>query len=134
MELSKKEIEAGIEAVIINEREHYMEKSKSRQQEKSYHKLFQQIADHCVAHGITMEMCMALIAKYRPEVDAEFVKSTWRAILNTKTGKTSTKDQTKADVQNVQKDFEALWTEITKENIDWPSIEKQMLYDYYNKQ
>ena len=110
------------------------EKEKTRQQEKSYHKLFQQIADHCVAHGIDMKMAMEMVENHRPEVDAKFVKSTWRAILKAKTGKTSTKDQTTADVQNVQKDFGALWTEITKENFDWPSIEKQMLYDYYDKQ
>ena len=133
MELSKQQIEAGIKAVMINEREHYMEKSKSRQQEKSYHKLFQQIADHCVAHGITMEMAMEMVEKYRPEVDEKFVKSTWRAILKAKTGKTSTTEQTTTDIKNTQPEFAEMWTSITKESFDWPSIEKQMLYDYYNK-
>ena len=110
------------------------EKEKTRQQEKSYHKLFQRIADHCVAHGIDMKMAMEMVEKHRPEVDEKFVKSTWRAILKAKTGKTSTTEQTTTDIKNIQPEFAALWTSITKESFDWPSIEKQMLYDYYNKQ
>jgi len=109
------------------------EKEKTRQQEKSYHKLFQQIADHCIAHGIDMKMAMEMVERHRPEVDAKFVKSTWRAILKSKTGKTSTIEQTTTDIKNIQPEFAELWTSITKESFDWPSIEKQMLYDYYNK-
>jgi hypothetical protein len=110
------------------------EKQKSRQQEKAYHKLFGQIADHCVAHGIDLKMAMEHINKYEVAVTAEFVKSTWRAILYTQTQKTSTKDQTKEDIKGVQPDFTQLWEGITKEKIDWPSVENQYLSDLDNEQ
>ena len=108
------------------------EEPKSRQQEKAYHKLFGQIADYCVEHNINLRMAMEKIAKYEPAVTPEFVKSSWRSILFTQTGKESTKDQTKEDVQNVQRDFAELWREITGETINWPSVEAQYWEQYEN--
>lgn len=96
---------------------------KTRKQEKSYHKLFEQIADYCVAHNINLKMALEKINKYEPAVTPEFVKSSWRAILKAQTGKDSTKEQTKEDVRLVQRDFAQLWLEITGERIDWPSVE-----------
>jgi hypothetical protein len=103
------------------------EEIKTRQQEKSYHKLFQQIADHCVANGIDMKMVLDKLLLYRVEVDSASVKSVWRSILTTKTGKTSTKDQTREDVKNIQPEFAKFWEELTGEKFDWPSIENIML-------
>ena len=100
------------------------DKLKSRQQEKSYHKLFKQIADHCMNHGISMPMVMEHIKQYQIDVDEDFVKDTWRAILKTKTNKTSTTQQTKLDIKVVQPEFERLWSEITGEKFDWPSIDR----------
>lgn len=100
---------------------------KSRQQEKSYHVLFGQIADHCVAHGIDIGMALEKINRYEVAITKEFVKQTWRSILKAQTGKDSTKDQTKEDIKGVQPVFAQLWEEITKEKIDWPSVESQML-------
>lgn len=102
-----------------------MEKPKTRQQEKAYHKLFKQIADHCMNHGITMPMIMQHIQQYQIDVDEKFVKNVWRSILKTKTDKTSTADQTTDDVKMVQPEFERLWSEITGEKFDWPSIDRQ---------
>ena len=102
------------------------EKLKSRQQEKSYHVLFQQIADHCIAHGIDTQTVTTMLERYRLETDAEFVKSVWRVILQNKTGKTSTTQQTTADIKLIQPEFERFWTEVTKEKFDWPSIQAEM--------
>lgn len=99
---------------------------KTRQMEKAYHVLFKQIADHCVANGISLQMALEALERYQPEVDEKFVKSSWRAILKAKTGKTSTTEQTREDVKNVQEDFGKVWSEITGETFDWPSIESQM--------
>lgn len=107
------------------------EELKSRQQEKSYHKLFGQIADHCVATGIDVKMAMEKIEKHEVTVTQEFVKQTWRAILKSQTGKDSTKDQTKEDIKGVQPVFSELWREITGETINWPSVENQHLEDWY---
>lgn len=101
-----------------------MDKPKTRQQEKSYHKLYQQIANHCMNHGITMPMVMEHTKQYQIDVDAKFVKDTWKAILKTKTGKTSTTEQTTEDVKVVQEEFGRLWSEITGETFDWPSIDR----------
>lgn len=114
--------------------EELTDKQKSRQQEKAYHVLFQQIADHCIANSIDLKMVMDKIERYQVAVTKEFVKGTWKAILETQTGKQSTTEQTKEDVQNVQKDFAELWKEITGESVDWPSVENQYLSDLDNEQ
>ena len=107
------------------------EESKSRLQEKSYHKLFKNISDYCVARGIDVPMAMEVIENYRPEITDTFVKSTWKAILKSQTGKGSTTQQTKEDVKNVQEEFGKMWGEITGEYFDFPSYEslaeKQLL-------
>lgn len=102
------------------------ETQKSRQQEKSYHVLFKQIADHCVAHGIDTKTVTDKLDRYRVDVTEKFVKGTWKAILESLTGKESTTEQTKEDVKLVQEEFGKLWGEITGESFDWPSIENQM--------
>jgi len=102
---------------------------KSRQQEKSYHVLFGQIADHCVAHGIDIGMALEKINQYEVAITREFVKQTWRSILKAQTGKDSTKDQTKEDIKGVQPVFAELWKDITGETIDWPSVENQHLHE-----
>lgn len=103
------------------------EDPKTRQMEKAYHVLFGQIADHCVAHGIDLKMAHEVISRYEVAVTKEFVKSTWRAILKAKTGKTSTTEQTREDVKLVQEEFGKLWGEITGESFNWPSIETLLL-------
>jgi hypothetical protein len=99
---------------------------KTRQQEKAYHVLFSQIANHCVANGIDLKMVVDKLEGYRVDVDAKFVKGVWKAILETKTGKTSTTEQTREDVKLVQEEFSKFWEELTGERIDWPSVETQM--------
>ena len=108
------------------------EELKSRQQEKSYHTLFTQIANHCVATGIDVKMAMEKIDCHEVVITPEFVKQTWRAILKAQTGKESTKDQTKEDIKGVQPVFAELWREITGERIDWPSVESKEFESYYN--
>ena len=110
------------------------EELKSRQQEKSYHQLFTQIANHCVATGIDVKMAMEKIDRHEVIITPEFVKQTWRAILKAQTGKESTKDQTKEDIKGVQLVFAELWKEITGERIDWPSVESKEFESYYNNQ
>ena len=106
------------------------EEPKTRQMEKAYHVLFRQISDHCVAHGIDQKTVLEALSKYEVSTSPEFVKGTWRAILHTLTGKTSTKDQTREDVKLVQQEFGKLWGEITGIPFDWPSIENIMLNNY----
>lgn len=72
-----------------------------------------------------MAMVMEHINQYQIDVDDEFVKKTWRSILKTKTDKTSTTQQTTNDIKVVQPEFERLWSEITGEKFDWPSIDRQ---------
>lgn len=110
------------------------EEQKTRQQEKSYHVLFGQIADYCVEHNINLKMAIEKVAKYEPAVTSEFVKSTWRSILFAQTGKKSTTEQTKEDVKNVQRDFAELWREITGQTINWPSVENRHLEEWYGNE
>ena len=102
------------------------EQQKTRRQERSYHLLFKQISDHCIAHGIDQKTVLDALSKYEVQTSPQFVKGTWRAILHSLTGKESTADQTKEDVKLVQEEFGKLWGEITGVAFDWPSIESQM--------
>lgn len=106
------------------------EELKTRQQEKAYHKLFSDISNYCMEHGIPMKLVVEAMNQYEMDVDTQSVKNTWKTILKSKTGKTSTTEQTKEDVKIVQEEFGRLWGEITGVAFDWPSIENQMLnYD-----
>jgi hypothetical protein len=118
----------------VPEKKELTEQQKTRLQEKSYHVLFGQIADHCVATGIDLPMAMEKISNYEVAVTKEFVKQTWRAILKAQTGKESTTEQTKEDVKNVQRDFAELWLSITKETINWPSVENRHLEEWYGNE
>ena len=111
-----------LETVVVDEK---APETKSRSQEKSYHLLFSQIASHCVAHGIDLKMALEKINKYEVSVTQEFVKSTWRAILKTQTGKDSTRDQTKEDIKNIEPEFKRLWEDITGEPVNFPSRDLQ---------
>lgn len=110
------------------------EQLKTRQQEKAYHELFRQIANHCMNHGITMKMVLDHLETYRPDVDDKFVKSTWRVILETKTGKKSTREQTKDDIKVVQEEFHRLWAEITGVSFDFPSQDSLAMQHLINSQ
>lgn len=110
------------------------EQPKTRAMEKAYHLLFNQIANHCMNTGIDMQTVNEHIQSYRVDVDAAFVKSTWRALLKAKTGKTSTTEMTKEDVQSVQQEFHRLWSEITGINFEFPSADNQNFNEWYNSQ
>lgn len=107
-----------------------LEQLKTRQMEKSYHVLFQQIANHCIENGIDIKMVTTRLDRYRVDVTQQFVKSTWKAILQSLTGKTSTTQQTKEDVKLVQAEFGKFWEELTGQQFDWPAIENQMLQNH----
>ena len=106
------------------------QKLKSRQQEKSYHVLFQQISDHCTAVGLDQKTILDKLIKYEVSTSPQFVKSVWRSIMLPLTGKESTKDMTRAEVKEVQVEFGKFWSEVTGEQILWPSVENMLLLEY----
>lgn len=108
------------------------EEQKTRKQENSYHVLFTQIANHCMNHGIDTKTVIKHIERYRIDVDAQFVKSTWRALLYSKTGKTSTTQMTKEDVDSVKEEFGRLWSEITGEYFPFPSKDASSQAEAFN--
>lgn len=110
------------------------EEPKTRAMERAYHLLFSQIANYCMNHGIDTKTVTDHLERYRIDVDAKFVKDTWKAILLSKTGKTSTTQMTKEDVQSVQEEFHRLWSEITGENFQFPSADVVNFNEYYGGQ
>ena len=109
------------------------QKPKTRQQEKAYHVLFQQISDHCTSVGLDQKTILSKLSKYEVSTSPQFVKSVWRSIMLPLTGKESTKDMTREEVKQVQQEFGKLWSEITGIGFDWPSIENQMLQNLDDK-
>lgn len=79
-------------------------KGRTRQQEKSYHKGFQNIADILIENNITLNMVIKNL-EIRPT--KENVKDIFRAIAKAKYGVKST-----ADLQTNQVD--AVWEELVK--------------------
>lgn len=101
----------------------------TRLQQKSIHKLFGQISAHCVAVGLDQKSIVNALDAYQCPTSPQFVKETWRAMQVAITGKTSTTDLTRAEVDQVYDVFNKFWSELTGEHFAFPSIEALLTYD-----
>lgn len=102
------------------------EKLRTQQQNRSMHKLFNDISLHCMSTGIDIKTVTEKLEHYHVEVTPQFVKETWRTVQRAAVGKESTTELTTAELKIVQEEFGKLWSEITGEVFDWPSISSLM--------
>ena len=96
-------------------------KQRTADQNKSLHLLCNQVADYCVAHGITAEMILRGFDVY-PTM--ETIKMMIRQAGRAKYGKDSTSDLTTTELQACYEDVVARHiAEKTGEYFHWPSQE-----------
>lgn len=94
---------------------------RTRQQNRALHKLYGDIANHCVQSGLDQKTVVNQLEDYECPVSPQFVKETWRAMQVAITGKQSTADLTKKEVDQVYDVFNKFWSETTGEHFAFPS-------------
>ena len=104
-----------------------MENQRTISQNKSLHKLFTDIASHCVAYGIDTKPVLTKLEQYPTPVSPQFVKESWRAMQIAVTGKTSTADLDKKEIDQVYDVFNKFWSELTGEHFPFPSYDQLAL-------
>lgn len=100
-----------------------MEKQRTTSQNKALHKLFADIANHCVATGIDSKPILTKLQTYPTPVSTQFVKETWRAMQIAVTGKSSTADLETKEIDQVYDVFNKFWSELTGEHFTFPSYD-----------
>ena len=107
--------------------ENQTSKRRSNQQNKSLHKYCEQMANECVAHGLTTAVILQNLQVY-PTMES--IKDILRQIGKVKFQKESTADWTSQELQAVFTEFYQHMIEITNGTIDipWPSLENSNEY------
>lgn len=103
-----------------------VEKEKTRQQEKAYHKGFQTIADLLVENNITLNMVIKNL-EIRPT--KENIKDIFRAIAKAKYGVESTSQLKSNQVNDCWEDLIKAISETTGIFISFPSQESFINYE-----
>jgi len=103
-----------------------IEKEKSRQQEKAYHKGFQQLADLLVENNITLNNVIKNL-EIRPS--KESIKDIFRHIANAKYGITSTTELKSNQIDAVWEDLVKAVSEATGVFVNFPSRESTINYE-----
>jgi hypothetical protein len=110
-----------------------MEEPLTRQQQKSIHKLFNDISAHCVSVGLDQRTIVNALDGYSCPTSPQFVKETWRAMQIATTGKTSTTELTRKEIDQVYDVFNKFWSELTGEHFAFPSIQELLLMQHWKQ-
>lgn len=102
-------------------------KPRTNQQSKSLHKLFTDVANEMLAQGIERRTVIEDLEGYTCPIDAEFMKSVWRAIQFTQTGKKSTTELSSAEVDKVYDTFNRFLSEQYAIHVPFPSMQSLTL-------
>jgi len=132
MELSKQQIEAGIKAVMINERQHYMENQRSSQQNKSLHAALTEIAADLQQQGIERRNIVDALEGYSAPITMEFLKEVYKTIIYTMYRVDSTTKLTTKQMVDSWDVFSKFMGENYGIEYVWPSQETKEFDSYYN--
>lgn len=103
---------------------------RTQQQNRALHKLFNDISNHCIEHGIDQKTVLDSLKSYEVSTSPQFVKEVWRVIMHTLTGKTSTTEMTTKEIDQVYDVFNKFWSELTGEHFVFPNIQDLLLAQY----
>lgn len=106
---------------------------RTHQTEKALRVLFKQISDHCVSVGLDQNVITTHLDSYSIATSPQWVNEIWRVIMVGITGKTSKRDLTQKEVEQVYQEFHKFWSEVTGENFTFPSMQSLMLAQYDNE-
>jgi len=132
MELSKQQIEAGIKAVMINERQHHMENQRSSQQNKSLHAALTEIAADLQQQGIERRNIVDSLEGYSAPITMEFLKEVYKTIIYTMYRVDSTTKLTTKQMVDSWDVFSKFMGENYGISYVWPSQEAKEFESYYN--
>lgn len=103
---------------------------RTNQQNRALHKLFNDISAYCVETGIDQKTVLDSLKSYEVSTSPQFVKEVWRVIMHTLTGKTSTTELDRKEIDQVYDVFNKFWSELTGEHFPFPSMDALMLDQY----
>jgi hypothetical protein len=104
-----------------------MEKQRTPNQNKAIHKLFTDVAIEMLAQGIERKTVVQDLDTYTCPIDAGFMKEVWRSIQYTQTGKISTTQLEKAEIDKVYDTFNRFLSDSYGVHVGFPSMEALML-------
>lgn len=100
--------------------------SRTNQQNKALHKLFEELADELLAAGVDMKVVVSIMRNYAVPATKDNVKElVWRPLQEAVTGKKSTTELTTSEVDKVFEQLQGVLNsdERTRElNIVFPSM------------
>lgn len=108
----------GKDVVIVVEKK---KQQRSSQQNASLHLMFQQITAEMINNGQTMRDVMRKDFDIQPT--PELIKEIWRTIQIAQTGKKSTTDLTKQEIDEVYEPFNKFIGEVLQIHCPFPSLE-----------
>ena len=103
---------------------------RSQQQNRALHKLFNDISAYCVETGLDQKSVVHGLKDYDLPVSPQFVKEVWRTIQYTLTGKISTTELSKKEIDQVYDVFNKFWSELTGEHFPFPSLQELLLMQH----
>ena len=109
-----------------------MEKQRTISQNKSLHKMFDEVARAMLEQGIERKTVVQDLDTFSCPIDAAFIKEVWRAIMFTQTGKQSTTEMTTSEIDKVYDTFNLFLGENYGVHIPFPSFEAMTLAEYYD--
>lgn len=107
-----------------------MNEIRTQQQNRALHKLFNDISAYCVETGLDQRTIVNALDGYSCPTSPQFVKETWRAMQIAITGKKSTTELTRKEIDQVYDVFNKFWSELTGKHFAFPSIEELLLLQH----
>lgn len=104
--------------------------TRTQQQNRALHKLFNDISAYCVETGLDQRTIVNALDSYQCPTSPQFVKETWRAMQIAITGKKSTTELDRKEIDQVYDVFNKFWSELTGEHFSFPSMEELLLMQH----
>jgi hypothetical protein len=98
------------------------ETNRTISQNKALHLLFTHISNYCIETGIDQKAIVSQLDNYSIPTTPQVIKEIWRSIQISVTGKTSTKDLNKKEIDQVYDVFNKFISEVTHEYFAFPNM------------
>ena len=110
-----------------------MEKTRTDKQNRSLHKYFNDVALVLMEHGVDVRMLLAKFKEDDVPPSGDNVKAIFKSILFRTHGKTTTKEMTTTELNDLLMYFNKNIAELTGESVEFPSEELRQLISFYSQ-